>query len=818
MLLLTLFCILGSLPHYEVTVEPAYLDQLIADSLGNLEFPATVSLNGITGECTLALRGGTSLMCAKKSWRITTEEANLFPGGDHILLNAQFRDASLMRNTLGLSITREMGFPAPITEFVTLSINNTNKGVYEHVERIDRLFYERNCVSFGPLFKNTDTMGRLSHHFADTTGLAGYEPKVDSSPYGAQLLELIENCFRGDVSSLDVDEVLAAFAVSVAICDNDGIIKNFYLHRSDGIWHYYPWDRDATFGNSWRGEYDSSWVADKHLGDLGYFGASRALLQKPENIEMLNKFFEDAAQIMEEDLPEMVDSIRLLIRDDIAVDPFYRYSVSQFDSICNTIVSDLGTRSEFLKNLSLSNSVPEIEGIGISSCLDLLSTVDIELELSGETPSGVACVVSFDKQEERWFYMQHNKGGEWSISIAVPPGTYCVYTTYGPYGSDDVLPFFYPAWGLRECLTRLEPCPSARVALADLSPSLFSVQPPVWCGNNLWILPIVNTGSRPQDISLCRFSLGDPTGNIFLPESTLVAPGETFLLSNSVCGASSLYGNLSVFGDAGTTYPAGTELTLYDPSWNTVCSWQIASGDSLPADLESVIPSEIRAGGNSDWVELYNRSESDIDISRWYFTDSDKNVSVIPDGTVIPRYGLLLAAENPVSFTDIPDPAVPLTFGVNSVEDSLSLFSRYDDLVFSVNWDDMWPMERTGIMYLKAPWLPVSCSSNWVSASPPGTPGEANPGWDSALDYTSVFLVSQNPCDGSFTFHYQTSASPVEAVLFDLAGRIIARINLPEGCQGDVAADFSNTLSSGVYILYLRSSPGAASARLTVLK
>jgi hypothetical protein len=414
--------------------------------------------------------------------------------------------------------------------------------------------------------------------------------------------------------------------------------------------------------------------------------------------------------------------------------------------------------------------------------------------------------------------MEHDIENKWKISIPVPQGTYCVHTAYGPYGAADVLPFFYPSWGMRGCPVRLEPCPAARVALADLSPSLFSIQPPVWCGNNLWVLPVVNTGSQPQDLSLCRFSLGDPTGNIFLPGSTLVAPGETFLLSNSMGNASSLYSDISIFGDAGTAYPSGTCLTLFDPSWNTLYSWQIAGGDSLPADLESVIPSEIRAGGSNDWLELYNRSENDIDVSLWYFTDSDKNVSVIPDGTLIPHSGLLLAAEEPGSFAYLPRPAAPLTFGINSEEDSLSLFTRYGDLVFSVNWDDLWPMDETGIMYLKAPGLSATLSSSWTPASLPGTPGEANPGWDPAINYTTLFLVSQNPCDGSFTFHYETSAPAVEAKLFDLAGRIVASIDLPEGFQGDVTADFSNTLPSGMYILYLRSSAGAASTRFTVLK
>lgn len=817
MLLLVFILFQTELPHYEVVVNSSLLEELYSNPSVEMEIPAVISHNGVSGECTIAFRGGTSLTCAKKSWHITVNDSYLFPDGGHILLNAQFRDVSLMRNTLGLWITRKLGYPSSQTEFVTYSINGNNMGVYEHVERVDRLFYDRNDLAFGPLFKNVDTMGRFAHHFSDTTGLAGFEPKVDSYPYGDQLLELLEACFRNDVSSLEVNEVLAAFAVHIAIGDNDGVIKNFYLHKYDDIWHYYPWDRDATFGNSWTGVYDSNWVTRTHLGDIGHFGAARGILLDPENMEKLNNLLWQTGQILEEKLPLMVDSIRLLIRDDLALDPYYQYSVSQFDSLCSVMISDIQNRADFLTSISLSDEIPEIEEISISSCLDMKSTIEVELTLDGGDPHTVACVLSIDGQTEQWYYMESDKDDdEWEIEVPVPVGTYSMQFSFGPLGPSN-LPCFYPSWGMREFHTRPVPVPAARVALADLAPDHLSPGAPVWCGENLWVLPVTNTASEVQDISLCRFSLGSPTGNVFLAESILVAPGETFYLTNSSEAADLLYDNYNVYGDAGTSYPTGSSLRLFDPSWNSLYSWQISVGDSLPAEYGNVFPSEISAGDDNDWVELYNNSEYGVDLSQWYFMDSDNNVSLVPEGTSIAPGGLLLVASEPGSFQQAPCNVIPLDFSIASEIDSLFLYSRLGDRVFCIAWNENWPIIETGIMYLAAPHAEITSMKNWETSIPPGSPGELNPGWTAAAYLTDIFLTSQNPGNGFFSFHYRTPSIPAEVVIYDLAGRVRSSILIQENYVGDVTADFSDTLPCGVYILYLRSFGASASTRFTVL-
>jgi hypothetical protein len=81
-----------------------------------------------------------------------------------------------------------------------------------------------------------------------------------------------------------------------------------------------------------------------------------------------------------------------------------------------------------------------------------------------------------------------------------------------------------------------------------------------------------------------------------------------------------------------------------------------------------------------------------------------------------------------------------------------------------------------------------------------------------------VRLASQNPCEGAFSFHYETSSQALEAVLYDMTGRRIAGIPLPPAREGTVDADFSGSLPSGVYILYLRSEDCSDSVRFTVLR
>lgn len=805
-----------ALPNYSVTVDPVLLTYLYQHPQEDIEIPATISLDTLVSAGTLAFRGGTSLYLDKKSWHITLDEDDLFPCGGHILLNAQFRDASLMRNSLGMLLTRKLGFPAPETEFVTLSINGDNKGVFERVERIDRLFYLRNGTGFGPLFKSVDTQGRLVCHYSDTSGTTGFEPKVDSEPYNGELIALIENCFRGDVSSLETEEFLALFAVNTAISDRDGVIKNVYLHLWNDSWHIYPWDRDATFGNSWTGEYIPGWTEQHSLSDFGYSGSARALLESWDNVQLLNLFIARSAAIMAEEYPHIIDSIRLEIRSDLAQDPLYEYSISQFDSICSVLSRDIEDRAAFLSTVYLADPAPSVTDFHVSPCLDMEDELEIELELEGGDPEGVILLVSFNGEDEEWLYMPEDGKGDYEYELAVPPGTYSVRFAFGPRLKPWFFPVFFPSWSFRGYNARPVPAPGARVALAPLVSDMLSPGTPLWCGENLWVLPVTNTGDFTQDLSLCSFYAGSPSGTVFFPESVLVQSGETFHLTNNASLAAAFCSG-QVFGDAGTPYPAGTPLFLNDPSWHEISSWSISRGDSLPKPGQHIIPTEISRGNGTDWVELYNFCDEPADLSGWYMMDSDMNTSFLPDGTLLCSGAFLVLCADPgMEFPDAEP--VPLDFHLSRQTDTVSLFNITGDSVFSLGWDESWPGATTGIMYLKSPLYPVSSPCSWLSAEPPGTPGSPNPGWQVNGSFTSIGSVYPNPCSGAFSFSYESSSFPVEAVIYDVCGRVISRLDLPPASEGTVTADFSASLPSGVYIVYLRSNSGSDSARFTVLR
>ncbi len=119
------------------------------------------------------------------------------------------------------------------------------------------------------------------------------------------------------------------------------------------------------------------------------------------------------------------------------------------------------------------------------------STVDISLSLLGEDPFRVICMESTNNQSEQLHMMNQTTSGEpWTLTLEIPHDAYSVHMAFGPYSTNDHLMIFYPSWAMRDYENRPDPTPSARVALADLSPALLSLPSPdevrwTWC-HELW--------------------------------------------------------------------------------------------------------------------------------------------------------------------------------------------------------------------------------------------------------------------------------------------------------------------------------------------
>ncbi|NQV36106.1 MAG: lamin tail domain-containing protein, partial [Phycisphaeraceae bacterium] len=91
----------------------------------------------------------------------------------------------------------------------------------------------------------------------------------------------------------------------------------------------------------------------------------------------------------------------------------------------------------------------------------------------------------------------------------------------------------------------------------------------------------------------------------------------------------------------------------------------------------------------SDWIELHNTTDRDIDLSGYYLTDNlDEPVMWrIPSGTLIPKAGYL------VFWADGQDVGLHTDFRLNRVGEQLGLYSPdrivVDALSFGTQQDDM---------------------------------------------------------------------------------------------------------------------------------
>ena len=99
-------------------------------------------------------------------------------------------------------------------------------------------------------------------------------------------------------------------------------------------------------------------------------------------------------------------------------------------------------------------------------------------------------------------------------------------------------------------------------------------------------------------------------------------------------------------------------------------------------DSDSVVINEIESNGSDrDWVEIYNNSENDIDISGWYIKDDKAdNFSVkLSPGTVLPAKGYFVFEGD--SKTDIKH----FDFGLGKA-DKIELYDANDTLIDEYAW------------------------------------------------------------------------------------------------------------------------------------
>lgn len=244
-------------------------------------FTATFSYDGSTNDTLnllvrIRLRGNTSLMAYKKSYRINfdgVDPSQEWQGLEKLNLIGLQNDPSLLRSKLCHDAFRQAGVFSAQTAFTRLYINGEYMGVYQIQEHLDeefcKLYFDQQ--GDGNLYKCT---------YPATLAYLGTNPDLYKfANWGTRHYDLKTNEWRDDYSDLarliavinttavsnlpcelpkvfDVHTYLKTMAIDVLTGNWDNYIynkNNFYLyhHQLSDQFVYMPYDLDNTLGIDW---------------------------------------------------------------------------------------------------------------------------------------------------------------------------------------------------------------------------------------------------------------------------------------------------------------------------------------------------------------------------------------------------------------------------------------------------------------------------------------------------------------------------------------------------------------------------------------
>ncbi|MBU0472967.1 MAG: CotH kinase family protein [Bacteroidetes bacterium] len=239
-----------------------------------------------------------------------------------------------------------------------------------------------------------------------------------------------------------------------------------------------------------------------------------------------------------------------------------------------------------------------------------------------------------------------------------------------------------------------------------------------------------------------------------------------------------------------------------------------------------------------DWVELFNITDNSLDISEWYFSDSDDNHQfVFPAGTILGSGQYLVLVENDsafaANFPDVHNYIGNIGFGLSGSGEFMKLVNGENQIIDSLTYDDIapWPTEADGTgatLELVNAWIDNSLGENWTATIEHGTPGKINSNVTSVEEneYTSIpqnYSLSQNypnPFNPSTVISYRLPvASKITLKVYDVLGREVASLVNKVQPAGNYSITWdASQNTSGVYFYRMQTGIFNKTKKLVLMK
>lgn len=775
--------------------QPGYWDSLTTYyNQGNEQYmAATAIVNGVLYDTIgVRLKGNSSYTHPnnKKSFRLAFDQYHADYRWDALKgvhLNNCWGDPTFMREKLHLDYSRDAGVAAPRGNYVRLSINDTVFAFYSLVEHVDKKFLNtRYGADEGDLFKAVDGLGTVLPILSDLLWYGAvadsyyvrYEFKTDGSVTGwPNLMTFLDTLNNSANPALTLPAAMTMPSAYRALSTDNlfgsldsyaGSGRNFYLyfHPLTKKVEWVVWDVGLSFGAYAVG---ISTIENLNL-TYGAANASRPLIAKMLNTPALkdaylrtystlfHKYFSSAR------LFPHIDSIAAIIRPFVAEDPRKMYTVQQFETNIFTDITaagGAGTRKPGLKSfitLRQANVQSQLISLGITTDQvvnpgDLVINEFMAQNDSLLDPAGEA---------EDWIELYNNTTDSLDLG--------------GMYLSDDAaspLKWEFPAG------TWIPPR-GYRIVWADEDSAQAGLHVNFKLSINgeylrlsnvdLTVLDSISFGAQTANRSLARIPNG--TGSFRQCPPTIGAANST-----------------------------GAGIARGDVVINEFC----ADNDSIPDP----------AGETDDWLELYNATSHDINLSGVYLSDnfSKPTKYQFPSGTTIPGKGFLVVWAD----QDTGQAGYHANFALSAGGEALVMsnadLSIIDSLTFGA--------QVTNLSMARVP----DGTGPFVRGKP--TPGATNFTVTGVTAARAIvpksFALAQcypNPANPATTIQFSLPQdSRVSLEVFNLVGERIATLLDDVRAAGTYAVSFdASHVASGVYFYRMVAGGFVSVKKLIVMK
>ncbi len=342
-----------------------------------------------------------------------------------------------------------------------------------------------------------------------------------------------------------------------------------------------------------------------------------------------------------------------------------------------------------------------------------------------------------------------------------------------------------------------------------------------------------------------QFSINPAGSGRVLVENQAVDPDEGIFLynyipANIMAEAAPGY----VFSGWGTEVDGSGEaakITLDAENITVTAHFKLNKAAGREIVINEVNYKSADSHNTGDWIEFYNNTSQNIDISGWYFSDEkDSHAFYFPINTILQSNGFIVLSEDIDAFNsfhpDVENVVGNMDFGLSKSGELIRLINNNGEIVDSLTYksEAPWPTEPNGLgatMALVHPNLDGSDGNNWAASFNFGTPGRANTDVmvsneeDFISDLPQSLELEQNypnPFNPSTIIGYVLSQpTEVKLSIYSVTGAKVTELVNQRQNAGRYQVIWNaalNNMSSGIYFYRLEAQGETITKKLLLLK